>query len=95
MAVEYFYNHADKFGIDKTKIGMEGASGGGYLLSGALMILAEHNNSHMVKSAFFQIPMLDDTIWTMPEKDMTPVEAWDQVPFRSAMVVHAGGEAQL
>ena len=37
--VEHFYNNPDKYGIDKTKIGIEGGSGGAYVESGALMIL--------------------------------------------------------
>ena len=39
--VEYLYTNDKKFGIDKHKIGIDGASGAGYIASGAGMILAE------------------------------------------------------
>jgi len=40
LVVEHFYGNPEKYGIDKNKLGIEGASGGGYIVSGVGMIMA-------------------------------------------------------
>jgi len=39
-AVKYIYKNANKWGLDKHKISMEGKSGGSYQVLGASMLLA-------------------------------------------------------
>ena len=71
-------------------MGIEGASGGGYIISGVGMILAQRNKEFMLKSAFMQQPMLDDTIWTdVPPEKRTFIEAMDARPFESLFKLHA------
>lgn len=51
-------NNADEFGVDSSKICLAGASGGGWILSGALVILAKTDMSQYVKAAMLETAML-------------------------------------
>lgn len=96
VAVEHFYNNPDKYGIDKTKIGVEGGSGGGYVSAGTGMVMAEQNKSYMIKNIFMQVPMLDDTIFTkIPHDQMTEMEKLNSEPFKSMYALHANSTENL
>lgn len=52
-------NHT-KYGIDPSRIGIFGESGGAYITAGVSIMLAERNEGKLVKFQFQQIPMIDD-----------------------------------
>ena len=62
IAIEYFYNNADKHGIDKNRICTTGMSGGGWIAMGSAILMARENKSHMVKVMILTCPMLNDHV---------------------------------
>jgi len=48
-ALKFAVQNADALGIDKSRIGIFGDSGGGYICTGVGMILAQTNESHLVR----------------------------------------------
>ena len=58
--IKYVHNNSAKLGIDPSRIGIAGESGGGYICAGAMVHLARQEESHMVKLAVPMIPMLTD-----------------------------------
>ena len=58
--LKYVLSNADILGIDKTKIAISGESGGGYICFGTMVLLAQRNESNLVKLAMPIIPMVDD-----------------------------------
>ena len=87
--VEFLYAHPKDFGIDKTKIGMDGASGAGYIASGAGMILSEQGKAHMLKNIMFIFPMLDDTMWTSYSAANWDFDKFNGPVFKSIFNLHA------
>ena len=54
--------NADKYNIDKHRICIYGESGGAYIVAGVSLMLAERDESHIVKFQYQQIPMVEN-IW--------------------------------
>merc|ERR1712241_1447842 len=59
-AIKYVAKNAEKLGIDPSKICMAGDSGGGYICFGAEVLLAQNDETDLVKLAIPGIPMTDD-----------------------------------
>ena len=72
-AVKYVCLNAEKLCIDPKKICMAGESGGGYVCLGACVMLAQNNESHLIKLALPIICMVDDYAFSDP-KAMTMEE---------------------
>ena len=87
----HLYNEPDKYDIDKTKIGVYGVSGGGYVQSGVGMILAQKDQAYMAKSFYIITPMLDDTTWTTKREELNEVEYYKRPISKSAFSFHAKG----
>ena len=51
-ALYYVRDHADELGVDKSKICIAGASGGGWVVVGATNLLAKAGKSNYVKALF-------------------------------------------
>ena len=64
--IKHVHTNAESLGIDPAKICIGGESGGGYICLGAMVLLAQNNNSSMVKLAIPQIPMTDDYCFSDP-----------------------------
>lgn len=58
--LKYVLSNADILGIDDTKVAISGESGGGYICFGTMVLLAQRNESNIVKLAMPIIPMVDD-----------------------------------
>ena len=59
-ALKYVINNAENLGIDPSRISISGESGGGYVCFGTMVLLAQRNESDLVKLAMPIIPMVDD-----------------------------------
>jgi acetyl esterase/lipase len=64
--VKYISKNAKKLKIDPKKIVIGGESGGGYVCLGAMVLLAEHGETDMVKLAIPCVPMVDDYCFSDP-----------------------------
>ena len=64
--IKYVSKNAESLGIDPTKIVMAGDSGGGYICLGAMVLLAQKEEGHLVKLAIPGIPMVDDYCFSDP-----------------------------
>jgi len=58
--------NAESLGIDPEKIVMSGESGGGYICFGAMVMLAQKDEGHLVKMAMPIIPMCSDICFSDP-----------------------------
>jgi len=83
-AIKYIYNNAEKLGVDKEKIIIQGCSGGAYVLAGVSSMLALKNESGMVKLLIDEQIMCPE-YFVMHEKDeMDPYYAickYDQIGY--------------
>ncbi len=59
-AVKHIAENASELGIDASKICINGDSGGGYIIAATEVMLAQKEESHLVKLAILGVPMLDD-----------------------------------
>ena len=66
MAIKYVIENAEKLGIDAKKIAIAGDSGGGYICLGAEVMLAQNDETNLVKLALPGIPMVDDYLFSDP-----------------------------
>merc|ERR550539_2293976 len=66
MAIKYVANNAEKLGIDPSKIAIAGDSGGGYICLGAEVLLAQNDETDLIKVAIPGIPMVDDYLFSDP-----------------------------
>ena len=66
MAIKYVIENAEKLGIDAKKIAIAGDSGGGYICLGAEVLLAQNDETDLVKLALPGIPMVDDYLFSDP-----------------------------
>ena len=64
--IKYVYENCEELGIDSSKIVIGGESGGGYICLGTMVLLAQKNESNMVKLAIPNIPMVDDYVFSDP-----------------------------
>ena len=58
--LKYVVNNSENLGIDVSRIAISGESGGGYICFGTMVLLAQKNESDIVKLAMPIIPMVDD-----------------------------------
>jgi len=65
-AVKYICQNAEKLGIDPKKICISGESGGGYVSLGACVMLAQNDESHLIKLFMPAITMVDDYAFSDP-----------------------------
>jgi len=62
-ALKWLHENAQKYNVDRTRISTIGASGGGFVSAVLAKILAERNESHLVKTVFLDVPqIMDDTV---------------------------------
>ena len=64
--IKFVSKNADSLGIDPSKIVIGGESAGGCIILGAMVLLAEHEESNLVKLAIPAIPMVDDYCFSDP-----------------------------
>ena len=64
--IKYVSKNAESLGIDPAKIVIGGESGGGYICLGAMVLLAENNETNLVKLAVPAVPMVDDYCFSDP-----------------------------
>ena len=60
-AVKHISFHSEDLGVDKDRIAIGGDSGGGYIVTGCAMKLAENNESNLVKLVDIIMPMTGNT----------------------------------
>ncbi|KAL5269635.1 hypothetical protein ACHWQZ_G003176 [Mnemiopsis leidyi] len=65
-AVKHISKNAKQLGVDPGKICIGGESGGGYICLGTCVLLAQHDESHLIKLALPIIPMVDDYAFSNP-----------------------------
>ena len=65
-AIKHVAENAEALGIDPSKIIIAGESGGGYLCFGAMVMLAQNDETNLVKLAMPDIPMLGDLAYSDP-----------------------------
>jgi len=73
-ALKYVVDNAETLGVDSSRICIMGESGGGHLTASLCVMLAQREESELVKLAMPVIPMLDDYAWNDP-RSMTKEEA--------------------
>ena len=64
--IKYVSENAESFGVDPSKIFIAGESGGGYICLGAMVMLAQKEEGHLVKLAIPGVPMVDDYCFSDP-----------------------------
>ena len=79
--VKYISSHATSLHIDPTKIAIAGESGGGYICMSTMVLLAQRDESSLVKLAMPNIPMISDYCFT-DTAAMTKEERADAVMLR-------------
>lgn len=73
-ALFHVRDNADQYGVDINKLCISGASGGGYICTGAAVLLAKENKSHYVKACMVQTGMLSNQIDLVPESELNEME---------------------
>ena len=58
--LNYVVRNSESLGVDASRIAISGESGGGYICFGTMVMLAQRNESDIVKLAMPIIPMVDD-----------------------------------
>ena len=84
-AIKHIIEHASEYGVDSEKIAIAGDSGGGYITFGAMVMLAQRDEGHLIKLAIPAVAMMDDyefgdpNSMTKEEKDNAPMmkKAWE------------------
>ena len=60
---QYIHENCDKWNVDPEKIVISGESGGGYITMATMVLLAQREESHLVKAAFPIVPGISDYIF--------------------------------
>ena len=63
LPFQYIHENCDKWNVDPEKIVISGESGGGYITFATMVLLAQREESHLVKAAFPIIPMISDYLF--------------------------------
>ena len=79
--VKYVTSHANSLNIDPEKIAIAGESGGGYICMATMVLMAQRNESSLVKLAMPNIPMISDYCFSDPA-GMTKEEKQDYFNLR-------------
>ena len=64
--IQYVSKNAESLGVDPAKIVIAGDSGGGYICLGSMVMLAQNDESHLVRLAIPGVPMVDDHCFSDP-----------------------------
>ena len=64
--IKFVSKNAESLGIDPTKIVIGGESGGGYIVLGAMVLLAERGEGDLVRLAIPVVPMIGDYCFSDP-----------------------------
>jgi len=78
-ALKYIVKNCGMLNVDPSRVGIMGESGGGYLTAGLEVMLAQKDESHLVKLAVPIIPMLDDLCFS-DTQSMTAEEREQAIP---------------
>ena len=62
--LKHVIENCKTFDVDPAKIVISGESGGGYICFGTMVLLAQKEESHLVRAAFPIIPMISDYFFT-------------------------------
>lgn len=73
-ALKWLHANAEKYGVDKSRIGVMGCSGGGWIASGLSYHLAKNDESSLVKTMFLHIPQMFKDNWFKEDGVLTEVE---------------------
>ena len=57
---QFIQENAESLGIDPSRIAIAGESGGGYICFGTMVMLAQKNETDVVKLAIPGVPMISD-----------------------------------
>jgi len=68
-ALKYVYENAEKLGIDKTRIGMEGMSAGVHHVFNACNLMAQNGETGMCKMIISDVGMFNTALMFTPKKD--------------------------
>ena len=63
LPFQYIHENCDKWNVDPEKIVISGESGGGYITFATMVLLAQREESHLVKASFPIIPMISDYLF--------------------------------
>merc|ERR1740128_928944 len=86
--LKYVVDNCEKLNIDPRRVGILGESGGGYLTAALEVMLAQKDESHLVKLAIPVIPMLDDLCFS-DTQSMTAEERDQAIPQRTVWLAIA------
>jgi len=78
-ALKYVYDNAEKLGVDKARIGMEGNSAGMHHIFNACNIMAQNGEAGMCKMIISDVGMFTSVLRFTPQKD------WDEEERSSGM----------
>ena len=87
--IKYISDNASQLAVDSKRIAIAGESGGGYICFGAMLMLAQNDESDLVKMAMPDMPMLGDLVFSDPmsltkeerEVSFTMRKIWRMIPF--------------
>ena len=65
-AVKHIKEHAGELGVDPSRLAISGESGGGYICFATMVILAQNNETDLVKLAIPAVPMISDLCFSDP-----------------------------
>jgi len=68
-ALKYVYDNAEKLGVDRTRIGMEGSSSGVHHIFNACNLMAQNGETHMCKMIISDVGGLYSVLRFTPKKD--------------------------
>jgi len=74
-ALKYVYDNAEKLGIDKTRIGIEGSSAGAHHALNACNLMAQNGETGMCKMILTEVGMFTSVLSFSSEKDWKNEEA--------------------